>query len=478
MKKPFMFLLLFAVSVAFADQYDQWVDETVKVLISRQERDAFKKLKTDAEKEKFVADFWAKRDPSPGTPENEFKKAYEERLKIVNEKLGGAEKKAVDADMGKTVLLLGTSTEQKKGEGEPPRQTWIWRGLPKEMGVGDVEIEFVGDPEQGGYVFSDPKAANATLEKARNYFARLSSVASNQASAQPPAPGPEQKALSAAGISTPTLKAALDATATGNAPQDVPLQAIADSFMASTGEIFATVAVTSTTDTSSAKVGVRIISSSGAVEQEAEFAYASASETPDYFQASLPATLGEHTVVIAVAAGEKTGGTKIPLSIPDYLGKFSMSSLILSKEFKQLPDAKPEKEPYTFGKIKVRPAINHEFAPADELIIVYEAYNFKQKSPEGFAAPTSTGKPDDIKDEAPMQPRHDLEVVFTFQKDADTPKSTPAAAAKGLVSGKKITIPTSYPLAKFPPGKYKLTVALTDKATGEKTSRETSFVVK
>jgi hypothetical protein len=161
-------------------------------------------------------------------------------------------------------------------------------------------------------------------------------------------------------------------------------------------------------------------------------------------------------LAVAVAAGEKTGGAKVPLSVPDYAGKFSMSSIILAKEFKQLTEAKLEKEPYTFGKIKVIPNMTHEFTPADELIVVYEAYNFQLDA---------TQKPN-------------LEVVFAFQKDQDPEKATPPAVPNGLVTGKKITIPTSYPLAKFPPGNYKLTITLTDKGTGQTASRDATFTIK
>src|SRR5262245_53330553 len=139
MKKCFLFLLMLITAVVFADEYEKWVDETVKVLITKEERDAFKKLKTNEEKDKFMADFWAKRDPSPGTPENEFKTEFETRSKTVNENIKGGQKRPMDTDMGKAVLLLGNPSDSKKEEGDPPKQTWSWKGLPKEMGVGDPE---------------------------------------------------------------------------------------------------------------------------------------------------------------------------------------------------------------------------------------------------------------------------------------------------------------------------------------------------
>ena len=73
MKKLACFLLIAFATVVFADKYDDWVNVDVKAIITKPEKDAFKKLKSDAEKEKFIQDFWAKRDPSRGTPENEFK---------------------------------------------------------------------------------------------------------------------------------------------------------------------------------------------------------------------------------------------------------------------------------------------------------------------------------------------------------------------------------------------------------------------
>src|SRR5262245_30375523 len=103
MKKLLVVLMVAFVGIAFADQYSKWVDDEVKELITKQERDAFKKLKTDAEKDKFIADFWAKRDPSPNSPTNEFKDFYEANYKYVKETL----KQPVDSDVGMTYLLLG-----------------------------------------------------------------------------------------------------------------------------------------------------------------------------------------------------------------------------------------------------------------------------------------------------------------------------------------------------------------------------------
>ncbi len=459
MRKCFMFLLMIFATAVFADQYDKWLDETVKVLITKEERDDFKKLKSNEEKEKFVTEFWAKRDPSPGTPDNEFKTTYEDRLKTVNEKMKGGTKKPADSDMGKAVLLLGNPSDSKSEETDPPRQTWTWKGLPKEMGVGDPEIVFEGDPDEGGFVFADPKAANQILDKSRGFLANLQGAAKAQAPAQTPqaAPAPAQ---TGGPVKTPELKAALDATATGTAPTDVQLDAIGDSFMTSTGEVFATVAVKSGAAQAS-KVGVRIVDASGATVSETELPFTSAEEKPGYFQTHMLVAPGEYSLAVAMVDGGKAGGVKKPLSVPDYKSKLSVSSIIFMSEFKQLADGqgKPEPTAYTFGRTKILPSLDRVFAQTGDLQFLYEIYN---------AQPDASGA---VKVE-------NLEEVVRFERTGGNPKQGKPGPPRGFPIAKKVTVPTGYPLGTFQPGEYKMIITITDKTSGQTATRESTFTVK
>jgi GWxTD domain-containing protein len=457
MKKILMCLLLLTVSLAFADQYDKWVDETVKVLITKEERDAFKKLKTNEEKDKFMADFWAKRDPSPGTPENEFKTEYETRMKTVSEKISGGQKKPMDTDMGKAVLLLGNPSDSKKEEGDPPKQTWSWSGLPKEMGVGDPQIKFVGDEEQGGFKFADPKAANDTLDKARTYFAKLSTVATAQAPAAAPQAKPSTVAHpQAVAVTTPELKTALDAAAAGTAGKDFTADVLGDSFMTSEGQTFATVALKSDAP-KTAKVGVRIVDASGNTVTETELPFASAKEKQGFFETALPVPAGEYSLVVAATDGGKSTGAKMPLSVPDYGSKLSISSPIFVGEFQQLTEGEPEMSPYTFGKTKIVPSFDHSFPKGGDLKFLYEIYN-AQNDP-------ATGK-------------SNLEETVRFDKQGGgNPKQSKPAPPQGFAIGKKITVPTGFPLGTFEPGEYKLTLTITDKTNGQTATKETMFKV-
>src|ERR1044072_5273296 len=53
--------------------YKAWLEKDVTYVITDEERKAFKKLATDDERERFIEEFWRRRDHDPDTDENEFK---------------------------------------------------------------------------------------------------------------------------------------------------------------------------------------------------------------------------------------------------------------------------------------------------------------------------------------------------------------------------------------------------------------------
>jgi len=57
----------------------------VSYIISDEERDAFKRLSNDEERDNFIEQFWLRRDPTPDTVENEFKEEHYERIAYANE---------------------------------------------------------------------------------------------------------------------------------------------------------------------------------------------------------------------------------------------------------------------------------------------------------------------------------------------------------------------------------------------------------
>src|SRR3977135_684227 len=59
--------------------FKEWPKE-VGPIITEAEQTAFKKLRTNEERENFIERFWAIRDPDPDTQENEYKDEYYERM--------------------------------------------------------------------------------------------------------------------------------------------------------------------------------------------------------------------------------------------------------------------------------------------------------------------------------------------------------------------------------------------------------------
>ena len=68
--------------------FQRWVDEDVLYIITAEERATFLGLSTDAERQRFVEQFWLRRDPTPGTRENEFRDEHYGRIAYANEHFG------------------------------------------------------------------------------------------------------------------------------------------------------------------------------------------------------------------------------------------------------------------------------------------------------------------------------------------------------------------------------------------------------
>jgi|SRR5579872_505665 len=65
--------------------YQKWLGEDVVYIISDDERRAFIRLQTDDERQKFIEQFWLRRDPTPGTETNEMKEENYRRVAYAND---------------------------------------------------------------------------------------------------------------------------------------------------------------------------------------------------------------------------------------------------------------------------------------------------------------------------------------------------------------------------------------------------------
>jgi len=139
------------------EQYRLWLDEEVVYIITPKERDVFRKLETDRERDIFIEAFWKHRDPTPGTPQNEFKDEHYKRIKYANEYFGrGSSRPGWMTDQGRIYIILGpprTVEDFDTITGVYPVKIWSYEGDPayglptgfniiffKKHGIGDYDI--------------------------------------------------------------------------------------------------------------------------------------------------------------------------------------------------------------------------------------------------------------------------------------------------------------------------------------------------
>jgi GWxTD domain-containing protein len=157
--------------------YKDWLDKDVTYIITDEERKAFKKLATDDERERFIEEFWRRRDPDPDTDENEFKEEYYERIAYANEHFSSGIP-GWKSDRGRIWIMYGKPDEREthpmggsyerpswEGGGNTttyPFEIWFYRYL---AGVGSgVEIEFVDPTGSGEYrIARNPNEKDAML---------------------------------------------------------------------------------------------------------------------------------------------------------------------------------------------------------------------------------------------------------------------------------------------------------------------------
>jgi GWxTD domain-containing protein len=78
----------------------------VRYTITAEERRAFLALAPEA-REPFIEDFWKRRDPTPGTPENEYKTEYYARIERSNRLFSGGGSPGWLQDRGRVYITLG-----------------------------------------------------------------------------------------------------------------------------------------------------------------------------------------------------------------------------------------------------------------------------------------------------------------------------------------------------------------------------------
>ena len=144
------------------EQYRLWLEEEVVYIITPKEREVFLKLETDRERDIFTEAFWRQRDPTPGTPQNEFKEEHYKRLAYADQYYGrGTSRPGWMTDMGRVYIILGPpqNIEDHSGINDVyPTQIWFYMGDPSYGLPTGFHIIFFKKHGTGEYVLYSPAA--------------------------------------------------------------------------------------------------------------------------------------------------------------------------------------------------------------------------------------------------------------------------------------------------------------------------------
>jgi GWxTD domain-containing protein len=144
--------------VPAATPYTKWVSEDVAYIIRDDERAAFGRLQSDAEREHFIEQFWLRRDPTPGTVENEFKEEHYRRIAYTNEHYATSVP-GWKTDRGRIYIVYGPPDEKESHPSPVPSEQWLYHFIE---GVGkNVVVEFVDPARTGDYRMTTDPAAKA-----------------------------------------------------------------------------------------------------------------------------------------------------------------------------------------------------------------------------------------------------------------------------------------------------------------------------
>ncbi|MFP5246380.1 MAG: GWxTD domain-containing protein, partial [Thermoanaerobaculia bacterium] len=152
-----------AALAALAPMYEEWRKGPAQWIFTNDEEKAWRSVKTNEDAIRFIDLFWVRRDPTPGTPANEYRAEYEARVKHADRSFAERGKRGAMTDRGRAWVVLGPPTTSGAdlkhtsqglgGDGSRmrgSRDTWVWEHKDaQKFGMPKVELVFVEDPGTG-----------------------------------------------------------------------------------------------------------------------------------------------------------------------------------------------------------------------------------------------------------------------------------------------------------------------------------------
>jgi GWxTD domain-containing protein len=497
--------------------YKKWLNEDVSYIISDEEKQAWKRLATDDERQQFIEQFWLRRDPTPDTEENEFKEEHYRRIAYANEHYASGIP-GWKTDRGRIYIMYGPADEiedhssggsyqrpMEEGGGETstyPFQTWRYRYIE---GIGtNIMIEFV-DPTMSGefHMTMDPSEKDALLyvpnagltmseqmgmSTKTDRFNRTDGTHLGTGTQPLPASMNEFERLEqfAKLQKPPKVKFKdLDAVVSSNIRYNtLPLKVQADYVRITDSTVLTSITVQlqrkdlqfqqkDNVATATVNIYGRITSIAGRVVNYFEDVVSvpvptellgKAIEGASIYQKAIPLPPGMYR--LNVVAKDVVGGnmTTYPmaLNVPHFEEeKLASSSLILADLIEKVPTRSIGTGQFVIGDTKIRPRMGDTFDRNEKLGIYMQFYNFGPD--EKTNKPNASIQYEITKTGSTGKP------VLDYTEDVN---QIPGA------SSAQVTVEKLLPLAALDPGEYTLTMKVVDKNRNQTLTPTANFTVK
>jgi GWxTD domain-containing protein len=501
-----LFTLYLATSsfAALSKQYADFAKGPAQYLLTRDEQKQWSAIATDEQAQQFIDLFWARRDPTPGTPANEFRDLINERMKVADIQFGQAKMAGSATDRGKVFLLMGTPSRQSRqgmpgqgtiqsptrglGSGLGRNQTSVQDYSPKLLWVyeqGKVDLPLGQPMVEVGFV--DQYASNewkmervlrtdyATVfdRVARSYIKQpdLTEVPIYATGVTPnPIVSSTATATAAPSITTSTglaaafkndvLRAAVDEARAAKAASKTLFFTFGE-FVTADGTHFVPVQLYAPQSAGLAagtevtffgsidrQDGTRLL----VVEEPVTLA---ASGDAVYHARTLTVPPGSYSATFGLAKeGKPISVVSRPITVQGVdMSSPGVSSLMLSNNIYALTEAQEPTDPFAFGGLKVVPKGDATFKQSEDLWYFFEVRNpgidTATNAPKytmqlTITGTTADGKP--VKMLGPVEPVQMQEL-------------------KGVAG--HWAVGQALPLQTFKPGEYKIALKLTDAALGK-----------
>lgn len=483
-----------------------WGTGPMQFLLTKEEAAQWKSIQNDDEASAFIALFWARRDPTPETPRNEYREQIEARIRFADENLAGSETiRGSMTDRGKALIVYGQPkriersakprnpqmidpSERELQDDQRSTQQWIaWiyeEGPTKDVFlVPRATLRFVDRFDREEYKLErssiDIPAAQARaigftitqpdLKEAPSFEAPAAAIPA--AASVPAAPAVMTE------LTTDALKAAVADLKASKSPYENKAHPTWGEYVTANGVTFVPVGLyvpktSGITGENLTFFGVIEDASGKSVLAFEEPATVTASKDDFFVDKSLQALpAGKHRGTFGLAQnGAPVAIASVDMELTGSLDKdaTAISPLILSNNVYPLPVAQKADDPFAFGGVRVIPKADRAFRPSDELWYFFELRHPGLAEPV-FPEGTVPVNPAEVPRMPKIQVKLDVQGTDATGKPvkmAAPPRETEAIEMKGVPG--HYGVGNAIPLSSFKPGDYTFIVKVID--TVKKTS--------